>query len=237
MYCLTKVAKVTDDHVFAKSWYPSTTPKNLERWKVPACSNCNNKFSRVEEVVLHRLAMCVDDSHPAAEGILEKALRSIDARLGTNGTDETARRKKREKLMREIIHLEKLPEIGLLPFSAANWDCGPRVAVPIPAGEMDDLVRKWVRGVHFKTMDRLISFGTAIHVRYVDEEKEDVKEALRRFEGVSSKYFLGPGIKISQAVIQDTDELLAVYGFSFWNQFTVYSHFKESILAGEFASP
>ena len=43
VYCLKLFEELTSDHVFPKSWYPETTPENLEKWQMPACVECNQE--------------------------------------------------------------------------------------------------------------------------------------------------------------------------------------------------
>ena len=47
----------TKEHVFPKSWYPESTPNDLEKWKVPSCKRCNNEYSFYEQDLLIRLGL------------------------------------------------------------------------------------------------------------------------------------------------------------------------------------
>ena len=47
VHCLHEVDAITDDHLFPRSWYPTTTPQNLEKWKFPACGRCNREYGKV----------------------------------------------------------------------------------------------------------------------------------------------------------------------------------------------
>src|SRR4030065_14138 len=52
IYCLKYFDSITMDHVFPKSWYLKSVPKNIEKWKVPSCARCNNIYSKLEEKLL-----------------------------------------------------------------------------------------------------------------------------------------------------------------------------------------
>jgi len=56
----------TWDHVFPRSWYPDNTPKDLEKWQVPACQPCNANYGKLENQLMILLGMCVDPSKAAA---------------------------------------------------------------------------------------------------------------------------------------------------------------------------
>ena len=48
VHCLRYCDSPTSDHVFPKSWYPDTTPQNMEKWQIPSCENCNTEYSKIE---------------------------------------------------------------------------------------------------------------------------------------------------------------------------------------------
>jgi hypothetical protein len=41
VHCLQDPVELTWDHVLPVSWYPTTTPPNLEKWQIPSCWPCN----------------------------------------------------------------------------------------------------------------------------------------------------------------------------------------------------
>ena len=71
VYCLRFFKKLTSDHVFPKSWFPDTTPQNMEKWQIPSCENCNTEYSKIENDLLQRFGMCVDPDSIAAKGIAD----------------------------------------------------------------------------------------------------------------------------------------------------------------------
>jgi len=58
-HCLKYVDKATSDHVFPKSWYPSTTPKGVEKWQMPSCIECNSRMGKIENELLLKFGLCV----------------------------------------------------------------------------------------------------------------------------------------------------------------------------------
>jgi hypothetical protein len=56
MHCLKHPVQLDWDHVFPESWYPKTTPPNLEKWKVPSCIPSNSALGVIEDRLLIQLA-------------------------------------------------------------------------------------------------------------------------------------------------------------------------------------
>src|ERR1017187_7166227 len=77
VHCLQMFEGTTKDHAFPASWYPDTTPEQVQRWTVPSCQACNNRLSKVERELLIRMGLCVDPTQWEARGISTKALRSL----------------------------------------------------------------------------------------------------------------------------------------------------------------
>lgn len=226
IYCLKESSRLTADHVFARSYYPASTTPDVERWTVPACAACNNEFSRLEESVLLRLAACVDPKHPAAAGIWEKAYRSIDANKARDENDRRARAKKQREFLRGTKLFQSKPETGVLPSFDKNWEQGSRMGILVPADDLNTLVRKWVRGVHYKTVGRIIPDASAIDVFHVDERV--AQAALSDILERATTHHRGPGIEITQAIGSDATEVMTLYRFVIWDQFAVHASLREA---------
>ena len=90
IHCRTPLTNPTKDHVFPSSWYPDSTPANVQRWTAPSCKPCNKKFGVMEEDLLIRLSLCVDPRKQAALGVSKNALRAFG--IGVSGLSEKERR-------------------------------------------------------------------------------------------------------------------------------------------------
>jgi AbiV family abortive infection protein len=77
VHCLKPLEKKTKDHVFPSSWYPETTPPNVQRWTVPSCAECNGKFGEMEKELFIRAAICVGPIKGEAAGLSQKAVESM----------------------------------------------------------------------------------------------------------------------------------------------------------------
>ena len=225
LYCLNEHSKLTRDHVFARSWYPDSTPPNIEKWEVPSCDACNNRFSQLEDDVRRWLAMCLDRSQPAAAGIVEKAFRSIDPNSGRSQTDGEIRHRKKIKLFQELHELDKMPSQGVLSSFRNNWEEGSRMAILIPAEELDELVKKWVRGMHYITVDRMLPLNALIEVLHLQENA--AREAFKNVIPYATRYDGGPGIQVIRATAEEPGEAVSWYAIELWQQFKVYAYVEE----------
>ena len=52
IHCRETLVEATKDHVFPSSWYPDTTPDEVQRWTAPSCQRCNVESGRLEEDLL-----------------------------------------------------------------------------------------------------------------------------------------------------------------------------------------
>ena len=151
--------------------------------------------------------------------------RSLDPVHGKNRRDRELRRKRRDKFLRGLHLLETKPAEGVLPSFERNFEAGSRTAVLIPADDLNTLVRKWVRGVHYKTLGHVIPAGSDIGVYHVHEDVADT--ALSEIESRAPRYLRGPGIDILQAVGTDLTGSTTLYRFLIWQQFKVYASVEE----------
>jgi hypothetical protein len=87
------------DHVFPRSWYPDSTPPNMEKWSIPTCHKCNSEHGGLENELLTQLAICVDPKAAASSRIVTRVLRGLDPKLAANEKDATARQRKKERFL------------------------------------------------------------------------------------------------------------------------------------------
>src|SRR5438094_213828 len=86
VYC--RLERATDnEHVFPRSWYPTSTPGELTYLTVPSCRPCNERWKKIEERLGETLIALCDAEHPDAAGIFERVTRSWDASRGKNPQD------------------------------------------------------------------------------------------------------------------------------------------------------
>lgn len=170
-YCLKQVsaAETTIDHVIARSWFPAGTT-NVAKWKIRCCRDCNNEKSVFEQDVLGRLAWCLDPSDPTLADIIKKARRSVDPRSATSARDAMHRFNKREALRRDVVDIASKTEPGVLPYFVDNFDGGSRTGIAIPSGSLDELIKKWVRGIHMCEISEIIPVGYDVSVIHVGDQ-------------------------------------------------------------------
>src|SRR5712664_2404712 len=82
VHCFIELNEKTKDHVFPTSWYPDTTPTQVQRWTVPSCARCNGTLGRIERELFVRLALGTDPTKAEASGMSKTALRSLGIGVG-----------------------------------------------------------------------------------------------------------------------------------------------------------
>ena len=222
VHCLGDFDELTWDHVFPEGWYPTTTPFNLEKWKIPSCLECNLLHSKSEGDLLVRFGLCIDPNDPKNAGIVEKALRAVSADDGKNEKDASRREALRQKILKGVF------EGDSIPYQAVYPGFGPqpgihdeiRVAVPVSATSIRRLVEKIVRGITFIEDGKFVEKPYSVQ-QYVltDEGAAPLKEMLDRFGTV---YERGPGITVVRAVVPE-DGMAAMYSIEIWGRFKGYA--------------
>ncbi|MBI3810732.1 MAG: HNH endonuclease [Nitrospirae bacterium] len=221
-HCLNFFDKLTADHVFPKSWYPESTPENLEKWQIPACHRCNEEYGKIENDLLQRIGLCLDPIEISSLGITDKVLRSIKPEYATSKKDRLHRQKKREKLIRSLMPRNQVPQEAFFPGFGAPSDRNilGNFVVRVPKAGIKALAEKLVRGITFIVDNRFIEKSHFIDLIVADEKSaQDLIEIIRRF---GDQYHKGPGIRIGRAVAQDNIDS-AVFEIEIWRRFRFYA--------------
>lgn len=203
---------LTRDHVIAEAWYPTSTPPNTEKWKVDSCQKCNHAFGKIEQDMLIRFGLCLDPADPVSASIVQKALDSINPELGKTQREKGARHALRNRILREVRQFDTRPTRGVLPNFGRNWDRGSRHAVLVPGRELHQIIRKWVRGLHYLLTGRLLRRSQRIDVFHVTDEVANL--AFRDIEPYAPKYVKPPGVSVMHASATEGNEAETIYRLS-----------------------
>jgi hypothetical protein len=235
VHCLEVLTEETRDHVFPRSWYPITTPPEVQRWTVPSCGKCNNRFGNLEKELFVRLALCLDPRKAEASGLSAKALRSMG--VGVDGERISfGERERRKALKRRIKRLmrphkpgtETFPGLGRHPGSPeqGQWE------ISFPQEMILEVSQKIVRGCEYKLAKRIIDESCELGV-YFAHESDVAEQAAWVFEGPSAiKSHLGPGFAVTRSAAHD-DPNTVIYKILVWGAVTIYA----SILPRDVPAP
>lgn len=198
VHCLQYFESLTRDHVLPRSWYPDTTPGDLEKWKIPSCLPCNTLHGRNENELLLRLGLSVDPNDPRSSGILEKALRGLDPDASRNIRDRKARARQLLRVLTMLFTSEggPLPPVSDLRQSSMLH----HVTLWIDTRSIELLMTKIVRGITYIKDQRFIEPPYDIEI-YCPEgaRPESLTEAL----SLAQHHACGPGISILRAIADD----------------------------------
>jgi len=224
VHCLRALKSKTKDHVFPASWYPDTTPADLQRWTVPSCQKCNGDLGKLEKEMFVRLALCADPRKAEASGMSKKALRALG--IGVADLDEKEKQH-RIALLKKVFAEAKLfrdQQKPLLPGLGPHpgFPPGEQLAITIPFEILKRVSEKIVRGCEFKlNRGAYIEMPRKLRVYFVhDAGSEDLTAFLDRLPATS----LGPGFEITRGQAPpDESEHLVLYRIVVWGTLKIYA--------------
>lgn len=222
VYCLSHFEALTSDHVFPKSWYPETTPDNLEKWQVPSCDKCNQKYSKLENELLLKFGLCVDPLEAKSLGIADKVLRSVKAGCAKSELDRVHRQKRLERTMQEMVPAEKIPKESVFPNFGPWPGIQPedKVGILVSAEQLQLFGEKLVRGITYKEYSRYIEEDHIIEIFFIGQKgAQIVVENIRRF---GAEYHCGPGIRVGVA-FAGNDPQSGLFDIEIWGRLHIYA--------------
>jgi hypothetical protein len=221
-------ASLTRDHVIAGSWYPQSTPQTVQRITALSCRPCNtDRYSANERYLFLRLAACVDPKLPGAEGIWEKAKRTMDVARAQDDKERAHRQGAREAMGRGAFEMENIPDSGVLPSFAQNFDMGSRTAMVIRADALDSIAEKWGLGVHSHVWKEAATVDAEVAILHIGEAA--AHEAFRGSEGHWKSIDCGPGIQIRYLATREGRERHSLYEFRIWETFVTHVSIRETL--------
>lgn len=228
IYCLQYFNSITTDHVFPKSWYLEGAPKNIKKWQVPSCAQCNNIYSKLEEKLLAHLGLCLNTEINDEKNIKRNILRSISPEYGKNAKDVNSRTKKRKKLLADISLFKEIPSYGILP------NFGPTTKIVLPEYRtirinpinLEKFGEKLTKGFTFIFYNLLINKIDEIKV--IIHENRNINFVKELFQKFAYKHNnLGNSIIIERIKAENNTEIDILYYFNIWQKLQFYSHVKK----------
>lgn len=226
VHCLRVSESLTYDHGFPASWYPDSTPRNVQHWTAPSCPKCNNELGRLERDFFIRTVLCIDPRKDAVAGLAGKALRSLGLGVGElSALDKSHRERLGAKLRAELMPFSEVAERpgvipGLGPYEDSPW------VVPIPWASLAIIAGKMARVCEHKLDGRLVSSPYGIRTS-VDTAGGLLPDVLLPFAKI---FDFGPGLKIARLTAVD-DPLFVRYWISIWDalHLRVYIDLQDSL--------
>ena len=217
VHCLGHFETLTWDHVFPKSWYPDTTPPNIAKWKIPACTRCNRDYGRLEEDLLWRLGLSIDPADQASLGVTDRVLKSVKPGLARSAKDREARRRKMARIVTQLSAVSSptseglLPNFGLVP----GLDYPVIVSIPIDQNALIRLGQKIIRGVTYLESGSLIDSSYSIRLYFLEDDKGH--DFITKVRSRGQLHESGPGISVTHA---KTDEggLSSLWFIEIWRK-------------------
>jgi len=220
-HCLSFSNKLTSDHVFPKSWYPTTTPPYIEKWQMPSCATCNQKYGVIENELLIRFGLCIDPNEFSSLGISDKAMRALNPLYATNEKDKIARSKRREKIKKEMFKF--IPTMNPSTIPGFGIENNPKEsqhhAIGVNPDHLIAIGEKIIRGTQYILWKRYVPKDQRIDIFFLmDPHSQPIREAIEKY---GAKYHRGPGIDVNIASPKD-DLNSALYEIIVWKRLKFY---------------
>jgi hypothetical protein len=222
VHCLQHSEELSWDHVFPKSWYPDSTPANVEKWKIPSCIPCNAAYGRLEQDFLQRVGLCLDPDDPASGSIVESVLRGVRPSSASSDRDRKARAAKRRGILADLMQGADIPREATYPGMGERWNrpMDEQVAMTIPVEYVQRITEKIVRGLFYIEDTKFIEPPYKIeHLAVHEGPAQPIRELLDRF---GKTYARPPCLTIRRAVVPE-DGLSSLFEIIFWGQFKSYA--------------
>jgi DUF2934 family protein len=224
IHCRETLTKATKDHVFPSSWYPDTTPDEVQRWTAPSCERCNGDFGGLEKQLLVFFACCIDPRKAAARGLYERVRRT----MGIGVEDLTEEEKgHREALRRKLLSEAEPYSPDMLPHIIPGLGPHPEAAessqrqLTIESESVYAVVKKIVRGCEYWLADgRIVEPPYEIEVFFPSETPDFVEKMMAGF--AFGPVHLGPGLRIRRGAAHD-DPRSVLYELVIWETMTAYA--------------
>jgi hypothetical protein len=100
---------------------------------------------------LWRLGLSIDPAEQASLGVSQRVLRSVKPEFAKSPKDAVARRRKLERIMKQLKVVTKLPVVGVLPnFGPIPGLKYPAIVqIPIDNEALEKLGQKIIRGLTY----------------------------------------------------------------------------------------
>lgn len=222
VHCLEFHQILTWDHVFPQAWYPTSTPKNLYKWQIPSCHECNNEYSIIERDLMIRIGLCLDPYDEASKGIHQKALRAIDPAQGKSEQDKRAREAKWLQLKSQTVVVGTVSSDTIYPNFGPEHSQSSNPAIPLLVSQKSifKLSEKIARGLIFIENKTLIDERFDITSMPIDDETAiPIIETAIRY---GKSLFNGPGITVVMATVPD-DGVSSLFVIEIWGRFRIYT--------------
>jgi hypothetical protein len=221
VHCLSDPVERNWDHVFAKSWYPDTSPADLYKWQIPSCIPCNSALGAIEEEFLRLVSLGLDPADAASRSIVEKSLRSMNPDDTESERDRNIRAALRRRVLSEALRGEAIPPDGTYPGMGEKWGrpLEEQVAVLIPADSVRRIAEKIVRGIFYVEDNKFIEPPYTIDFFPLDPSNEKyIRQPIDRFGKI---YAREPGIVVGRVVAPE-DGMSSLFEIVLWRQFKMY---------------
>lgn len=223
IHCLEYFNELTKDHIFPSSWYPDSTPLNLEKWTVPSCAECNRELGKAEEKLFNRLSICLDENDIASLGLSKRKLLYKPKDKRSAG--------RQIKFLMDILknfvpYLYDESNNKVLKRGTPKEGIRTRRMIRIPSKELYLVSEKIIKGLEFKLRNRLIDKDRKIEIIIPHANNKKESELVDKWEelifSAEKNVHRGHGFVVKYGV-NSSDEDWVIYNVLIWNYLEIWA--------------
>ena len=136
VYCVTRLAAQTRDHVIPRSLWGTSPPVGLNLPTVPCCKECNHRFSLVEPHFMLLASMGRAFEHPVVQENWQRVRRMVRHNA------------------RHVAEQLKRAQPAL--YQWADGSFSPSLAMPFDRTVFDPIIEKIMRGLYWIGVERFL---------------------------------------------------------------------------------
>ncbi|WP_147443752.1 hypothetical protein [Corallococcus sicarius] len=212
VFCLNCPASEAE-HVLPKSWYPSTTPKTVQRVTVPVCGVCADEFEKTERAFKIPLLMGLEPNHADMAGVYEAFKRSWQFDKASSHKEAGHRAGLFRKMSRQVRFVVRpAPSRLEVPVrTPAGLYIKASPAMTLDRNVAARICEKFAKGFHFNDYGTPIPASTPIGFFWGKDVAPEVRAS---FLPVPVNGRLAPGLRYR--VLKEGD--CSIWLFLLWGQ-------------------
>ncbi len=206
VYCLRYFEELTSDHIFPQAWYLDAPQKGLSKLQVPACYDCNQKWSKTEDKLFAYLGLCVDPTDPIYSDVAGKAVRSAKRSCAKNKRNGTIRKKRLQKIMGDVIPSENIPKQSIVPGFGfqTSFEPNEQMGVKVPSEQFNAFGEKLIRGISYICRHKTyIDHDHDIHIYIPQRDGHNYVHSIQQHW---QEYNFSPTLSVRLAFTVDDDQ-------------------------------
>lgn len=212
VYCLEEKDQILSDNIFGHAWQGQVEDDITDRWQIPACLDCKNKFDKIEHDFLIRVGRLFAPVELKLLGIPPEVDDFISAKTDDIRKGISEKSTPDEVLFRQIVRGANISQDLV------------KKAINLPAYENIRSIKwlgaKFIRGLFYRVNFCHIESNHKLEIYFKHEL--NAKPVLEAMENLGCQTYCGLGVKIVASFAND-DPQSGIFELSIWDNMKLYA--------------